>query len=317
MLTFVCTAPLGHYGVMSTHPAPEGPRALARRLHVQRILEAAEQQLAEGGPAALSLRAIARDQGMASSAIYRYFASAEDLLTALIMRAYADLGEAAEQAGKRAEDSSADADADADADAGTDSGAGTGTGSACGVSSRETVFLAICHACREWALAQPHRYALIYGSPVPDYRAPQDTVEQASRVGLALLRVLAGPPAAAASAEPQDARTRPEASGEGSSGRPHPAGGREEQTAEARLLAGGFLQLCASHNLSPRRAPAVVAVWTQLFGLINFEVFGHFQNVVSDRRAFFEQTLRSAYRGLEDFGAEQDGLFCVQPKRSR
>lgn len=273
---------------MSTHPAPEGPRALARRLHTRRILEAAEQQLAEGGPAALSLRAIARDQGMASSAIYRYFASAEDLLTALIMRAYADLGEAAEQAGRRAERA----------------GAGAGAGSGCGANSRETVFLAVCHACRDWALAQPHRYALIYGSPVPDYRAPQDTVEQASRVGLALLRVLAGPPAVAASAESQDAMTGQAASEKTSTGRPQPVGVEEGRTEEDRLLAGGFLQLCASHNLAPRRAPAVVAVWTQLFGLINFEVFGHFQNVVTDRRAFFERTLRSAYRSLEDFGAE-------------
>ena len=51
-------------------------------------------------------------------------------------------------------------------------------------------FRAIGLACREWALAQPHRFALIYGSPVPGYAAPQDTVGPATRIPVLLVSLL-------------------------------------------------------------------------------------------------------------------------------
>lgn len=222
---------------MPFQPPVEGPRATARRLQTIRIIDAAELQLAAGGPAALSLRAIARDLGMASSAVYRYFASADDLLTELILRAYSDLGEAAERAGARG-------------------------------ASPEERFMAICHACREWALAQPHRYALIYGSPVPAYHAPQSTVEQASRVGLALMKLMS-------SGERQ--------------GAPAPA---------ADALDPGLVRRGQSMGVPGHRLPGAAAVWSQLYGLISFELFGHFDNVVSDRRSFFDSTLRTAWQGL-------------------
>jgi AcrR family transcriptional regulator len=76
---------------------------------------------------------------MASSAIYRYFASRDELLTALIIDAYDALASAAEAAASRAD-----------------------------LPGR---WLAACHAVRAWALANPHEYALIYGSPVPGYHA--------------------------------------------------------------------------------------------------------------------------------------------------
>src|SRR6476620_9457729 len=60
------------------------------------ITDAARRQLAEVGAAALSLRAVARDVGMASSAVYRYFPSRDELLTALIVEAYDELGDAVE-----------------------------------------------------------------------------------------------------------------------------------------------------------------------------------------------------------------------------
>ena len=62
------------------------------------ITDAARRQLAEVGAAALSLRAVARDVGMVSSAVYRYFPSRDDLLTRLIIDGYDDLGAAAEAA---------------------------------------------------------------------------------------------------------------------------------------------------------------------------------------------------------------------------
>ena len=82
---------------------------------------------------------------MVSSALYRYFPSRDDLLTALIIDAYDALGAAAEDADRRP-----------------------------AARPRAAGWLAAaCHAVRDWALAHPHEYALIYGSPVPGYRAPR------------------------------------------------------------------------------------------------------------------------------------------------
>ena len=96
---------------------------------------------------------------MVSSAVYRYFPSRDDLLTRLIIDGYDALGAAAEAADRPGE------------------------------APRER-WLAVCRAVRAWALAHPHEYALLYGSPVPGYTAPQDTVPAASRVGVVLGRIL-------------------------------------------------------------------------------------------------------------------------------
>ena len=149
-------------------PQPDRPssatrtaRERARTEITQEILDAARGYLATDGAPALSLRAIARDLGMASSALYRYFDSRDALLTRLIIDAYDSLGAAAE-----ASESVVDR-----ADL-------TGR------------FTAICQAVRAWALAHPNEYALIYGSPVPGYVAPTDTVAPASRVTTLLMRIL-------------------------------------------------------------------------------------------------------------------------------
>jgi AcrR family transcriptional regulator len=131
-------------------------RTLRERLRAEMTLEikaAASRQLAEHGAAALSLRAVARELGLASSAVYRYFKSRDELLTELIIDAYDSLGQAAEDAE--------------------------------GHLDRQDLFgrwSATCHAVRRWALGHPHEYALIYGSPVPGYQAPRATVGPASRV---------------------------------------------------------------------------------------------------------------------------------------
>ena len=115
---------------------------------IDEIKATARRHLATDG-ANLSLRAVARDMGMVSSALYRYFASRDDLLTALIIDAYNSVGETAENAA-------------------------TGDNAL-------ARFLSLTHAVRDWALADPHQWALIYGSPVPGYQAPQDTVGPATR----------------------------------------------------------------------------------------------------------------------------------------
>jgi AcrR family transcriptional regulator len=139
-----------------------GTRARVRAELTREIADVARRHLASAGAAALSLRAVARELGMASSAVYRYFPSRDDLLTALIVDAYDALGEAAE----RAEAAAPRDDLRARWHAG-------------------------CTAAREWALAHPHEYALLYGSPVPGYAAPETTIAPAARVALVLCRVLA------------------------------------------------------------------------------------------------------------------------------
>jgi AcrR family transcriptional regulator len=209
-----------------------GARARARIEVTAAIKEEARRQLAAEGAAKLSLRAVARELGMVSSALYRYFPSRDDLLTALIIDAYDSVGEAAEAAHAAA------------ADAGP-------------VQQWTTV----CEAVRDWALAHPHEYALIYGSPVPGYTAPDTTVRAASRVGLVLIGIV------------RDARLGP-----GVALPPLPA----ELRPEAERMAADF-----ASDLPPAVAPALVAAWAQLFGLIGFELFGQFNRVVEERAAFF------------------------------
>ena len=112
-------------------------RQRAREEITAEILGAARARLAVSGPGELSLRAVARDVGMVSSAVYRYFASRDQLLTALLISAYDELGTVAEAAD------------DAVADRGD-----------CAVRWQTT-----CRAVRDWAVDHPHDYALLYGSP--------------------------------------------------------------------------------------------------------------------------------------------------------
>jgi AcrR family transcriptional regulator len=150
------------------------------------IVAEARRQLAVEGAAALSLRAVARQLGMASSAMYRYFPSRDELLTALIVEGYDALAEVAEAA------------------------AGAGGGNV-------KRFRNVCRAVRGWALEHPHEYALLYGSPIPGYQAPGLTIGPASRTTLVLtgiildayrageIRVPEGPPLSRAMAS--EART--------------------------------------------------------------------------------------------------------------
>lgn len=131
---------------------------MAREANIARIKQIALAQLATEGAAGLSLRAIARELNLVSSAIYRYYASRDDLVTALVLDAYADLADAVEAAVARARPD-----------------------------GERRAWVAGATALRQWALAQPHRYALLYGSPIPGYAAPPATIEPAGRVVLALL----------------------------------------------------------------------------------------------------------------------------------
>ncbi|MEU9607039.1 TetR/AcrR family transcriptional regulator [Streptomyces sp. NPDC048057] len=227
-----------------------GARDRARVEVTAAIKDEARKQLAAEGAAKLSLRAVARELGMVSSALYRYFPSRDDLLTALIIDAYDAVGAAAESALAAAPAPS------------------SGTRSV-----HVARWTAICSAVRTWAIAHPHEYALIYGSPVPGYSAPRDTVGPAARVGMALISVARDAYATTGLAlPPLDPALRPEA---------------ERMAAEL------------APDLPPAAALAFVTAWAELFGLISFEVFGQFHRLVEERDAFFA---RAATRLAHEVG---------------
>ena len=120
------------------------------------IRAAAREQIRTVGGAALSMRAIAREVGLVSSAIYRYHPTREALLTALVMESYTSLG---------------DALADA-APAGA---------------PPADRWRALARAFRAWATGRPHEFQLIYGTPIPGYAAPSDTIPLAARVAMPFL----------------------------------------------------------------------------------------------------------------------------------
>jgi AcrR family transcriptional regulator len=139
-----------------------GTRRDSRERIEARIVELGRRHLVDHGAAGLSLRAIARDLGMVSSAVYRYVSSRDELLTLLLVDAYSDLADAVD----RARDTTLDVWSDD--------------------------VITIAHATRAWAIAHPASWALLYGSPVPGYHAPaEQTVGPGTRVVGALFDAVA------------------------------------------------------------------------------------------------------------------------------
>lgn len=139
-----------------------GPRERARARTIADIVSLGRKHLAEQGAAALSLRAVARDLGVVSSAVYRYVESRDELLTLLLIDAYNELGDAVDAAVSQVPEGD----------------------------YRER-FLALARSVRRWAVAEPACYALLFGSPVPGYQAPGErTIEPGTRVVLRLVGIL-------------------------------------------------------------------------------------------------------------------------------
>ncbi|WP_251150200.1 TetR/AcrR family transcriptional regulator [Cellulosimicrobium sp. Marseille-Q4280] len=221
--------------------APRNARALARETLTREILDAARARLATDGPGALSLRAVARDVGMVSSAVYRYFPSRDALLTALLVECYDELGAAVE-----------------------------GAEAAVARDDHQGRWLAASRALRAWCVGRPGDFALLYGTPVPGYAAPRDTVEPATRVVRVLVRIVGD--AWVAGREPLPA---PE--------------GADDATA---LVADARAYVAARGLVGPD-APTESVVrtliaWTTLFGTVSFELFGHLERTVGDRASWFD-----------------------------
>ena len=178
--------------------------------------------------------------GQSSSALYRYFPNRDELLTALILDAYNDLGAAVEEAEARV-----------------------------ARRRRRARLVTAARAVRSWSLEHPHEYALIFGSPVPGYVAPEATIAAATRVTIVLARIVDDEFAK------RGVRTPP-------------------PPAElSRLLEWDQIRLVAPH-VPADTVVSAIAVWTLIFGAVSFELFGHYVGSVRDPSRTFDHVMTVA-----------------------
>jgi len=168
MKAVLCQGDLSYGFRMSTDrdaAARPSLRERRRAVAIQEIVSAAESHIVEHGPHALSLRAVARNLGMTVQALYHYFPSRDDLVTALITKAYDDLTDAVRGA----------------------------TSASAGDPDLPGLVVA-AEGYRRWALDHPERFQLLYGTPLPHYEAPVDgpTTEANRRMSAVFERELFG-----------------------------------------------------------------------------------------------------------------------------
>ncbi len=223
-------------------------RERARASLTADLLAVAGEHIARDGAAGLSLRAVARDLGLASSAVYRYVKSRDELLTLLIIEANREMSDAAEQADRSV------------------AAAGRGAGAR---------WQAVSRAVLAWARDHPHQWGLIYGTPVPGYQAPQDTLAQALR----LWRVVVGVVDAAIAA----GRLRP-------AGRTFDVAGVLTPEAEAFIGRAG-------PPVSDAMVRAV-ALHTGLVGTVTGVVFGHLNGLSDVPDRMFDLVIATIAAGV-------------------
>jgi len=214
-----------------------GARERRRTEVTAALLAAAKRELARTGAAGLSVRAVARDMDMAPSALFRYIRGRDELLTLLIVDAYDDLGdhvEAVETAVPR--------------------------------SDLRGRWWAIATSFREWAIAHPHEYALLYGSPVPQYHAP---AERTTPSGTRVTNLLA-----AIGMEDQEARPIPAI--------PHLP---DATHLSALAVAAGV------PTMDGARLASGLLAWTALVGAVSSELFEQLGESVARLDTLFEATV--------------------------
>jgi AcrR family transcriptional regulator len=223
--------------------APRTARERVREEMTGEILGVARRHLAREGAAALSLRSVARDLEMAPSALYRYFNGRDALLSALILAAYESLADEAERA---ADEGQTSRDADVER------------------------WFAVPRALRDWALVRPHEWGLIFGTPVPGYEAPEDTVAPYARVAAAMMRPVV------------DAAATGRLRVDGDAAAVH-----EGLRAAVAPVAEGLLP-----GMPVTTVVRGIQAWSTIVGLISLEVFGHWRNTILDPGELFEATVR-------------------------
>ena len=219
-------------------------RARYRAATREEAKEIALRQLASGGPEAISLNAIGKAMGTSGPALYRYFAGRDALLTELIIDAYRDLATTIEDTARH--DNHA---------------------------TPPDQVRALAAAIRAWALAHPHRYLLLYGTPVPGYVAPAGTIPLASRLLAPFLAAIAALP-----------RTPTSCSG---------------AALDAQLAAWAERTGPGIDGPMLRRG---LILWTRLHGVISLEVEGHFGGMGFDPALLYDTEVAAL---LAEMGAPE------------
>ncbi|MFF0745216.1 TetR/AcrR family transcriptional regulator [Streptomyces sp. NPDC004111] len=253
-----------------TDSGTQTPRERYRAQVRAEVKERAWEQIATAGASALSLNAIAKQMGMSGPALYRYFASRDDLITELIRDAYRSLADTLRGA----------------ADSGADPAA-------------------LALAMRRWALADPQRYLLIYGTPVPGYQAPADTTAISGEVMATLLDTLAAagtaapsaaepPPAEPAGTEPSSAESvSAESAPTGSAPMDSGAGPAKEFAAHL----ADHRQWAQGHPAPPALLHRALSFWTRLHGVLSLEVAGQFAGMDFDPALLYAAEIDDLLRG--------------------
>jgi AcrR family transcriptional regulator len=198
-------------------PDAATPRERYRAQVREEIKKHAWEQIAAAGASALSLNAIAKRIGMSGPALYRYFANRDELITELIREGYRSL---ADTFRARAE-------------------AGAGLGD-------------LAHALRGWALEDPQRYLLLYGTPVPGYQAPEDTTRIAAQIMDVILDACATEQLCVMAPSPL-----------------------QEHLDDHRAWAG-------QHPAPPSALHRALVFWTRLHGVLSLELAGQFTGMGFD-----------------------------------
>jgi AcrR family transcriptional regulator len=207
--------------------------ALSRRERIRadtiaEIREHGLTQLAEGGPGALSLTGIAKAMGMSGPALYRYFSSRDDLLVALVEQSWADIADAMTEAASLSRSATA-----------------------------EERLRAALNGTRQWALSQPHRYRLVFGSSYGSGKLDPDRIsppaQRAMGIALAALAEM-GPTERAVAVSDAEFRSNLLSWGNGA----------EESPYDPRVLFLGLLS------------------WTRIHGVISLEIEGFFEQIGID-----------------------------------
>ncbi|MEV8035325.1 TetR/AcrR family transcriptional regulator [Streptomyces sp. NPDC086182] len=217
-----------------------GPRDRFRAQVRQEVKTAALRQLAEGGPEALSLNAIAKQLGMTGPALYRYFANRDSLLTDLVVDAYGDLASALSRAAEACTDDAV------------------------------TRLTELGRAYRAWALAEPHRYRLLFRAPLQGYDAQSASLVEASQPAMNVLLE-----AVTALAEP-DARV------------PEGAAAQFREWQQRHGFEGVPEAVAARSTM----------LWAHLHGIVALEIEGNFASMGIDPSFLYEAEVTDFVRPL-------------------
>lgn len=128
---------------------------------IEEIKATAWKQIGEQGAASLSLRAIAREMGMTAPGLYRYYKDRDALVTALLMDAFSSFT--------------------ASLETGRD---------ACDVNNHAGRFREMCKSYFHWAMTNPQRYMLLFGTPIQGYLFAEELGPVAQRSFLVLQGVI-------------------------------------------------------------------------------------------------------------------------------